>query len=152
MNEKEIFDKVQTIISEQLGVEKSQVTKDANFANDLGADSLDTVELVMAIEEAFDIEIPDETAEKISNLQQAVDFISQKVTAQFRLEIEKQDISFLMYPIFIYDDNVFYKQKYKSVNKKELIDIVAKKSGMTKTETESLVTIALETIVESVAK
>ena len=57
-----------------------------------------------------------------------------------------------MYPIFIYDDNVFYKQKYKSVNKKELIDIVAKKSGMTKTETESLVTIALETIVESVAK
>ena len=57
-----------------------------------------------------------------------------------------------MYPIFIYDDNIFYKQKYKSVNKKELIDIVAKKSGMTKTETESLVTIALETIVESVAK
>ena len=81
MNEQEIFDKVQTIISEQLGVEKSQVTKDANFANDLGADSLDTVELVMAIEEAFDIEIPDETAEKISNLQQAVDFISQKVIA-----------------------------------------------------------------------
>jgi acyl carrier protein len=81
MNEKEIFDKVQTIISDQLGVEKSQVTKDANFANDLGADSLDTVELVMAIEEAFNIEIPDETAEQISNLQQAVDFIKQKVAA-----------------------------------------------------------------------
>lgn len=81
MNEQEIFDKVQSIISEQLGVEKSQVTKDANFANDLGADSLDTVELVMAIEEAFNIEIPDETAEQISNLQQAVDFIRQKVAA-----------------------------------------------------------------------
>jgi acyl carrier protein len=81
MNEQEIFDKVQSIISEQLGVEKAQVTKDANFANDLGADSLDTVELVMAIEEAFNIEIPDETAEQISNLQQAVDFIRQKVVA-----------------------------------------------------------------------
>lgn len=81
MTEKEVFEKVQTIIAEQLGVEKDQVTKDANFANDLGADSLDTVELVMAIEEAFNIEIPDETAEKISNLQQAVDFINQKVVA-----------------------------------------------------------------------
>jgi acyl carrier protein len=81
MTEKEVFEKVQTIIAEQLGVEKDQVTKDANFANDLGADSLYTVELVMAIEEAFNIEIPDETAEKISNLQQAVDFINQKVAA-----------------------------------------------------------------------
>ena len=81
MNEEEIFGKVQSIISEQLGVEKSQVTKEANFANDLGADSLDTVELVMAMEEAFNIEIPDETAEQISNMQQAVDYIKQKVTA-----------------------------------------------------------------------
>ena len=81
MSEQEVFDKVQTIIAEQLGVERDQVTKDASFANDLGADSLDTVELVMAIEEAFNIEIPDETAEKISNLQQAVDFINQKVVA-----------------------------------------------------------------------
>jgi len=81
MSEQEVFDKVQAIIPEQLGVEKDQVTKDANFANDLGADSLDTVELVMAIEEAFNIEIPDETAEKISNLQQDVDFINQKVAA-----------------------------------------------------------------------
>lgn len=81
MSEQEVFNKVQTIIAEQLGVEKDQVTKDASFANDLGADSLDTVELVMAIEEAFNIEIPDETAEKISNLQQAVDFINQKVVA-----------------------------------------------------------------------
>ena len=75
MNEKEIFDKVQTIISEQLGVEKSQVTKDANFANDLGADSLDTVELVMAIEEAFEIDIDDEAAGKIFTVQDALDYI-----------------------------------------------------------------------------
>ena len=81
MTEQEILTKVQSIIAEQLGVEKSQVTKEANFANDLGADSLDTVELVMAMEEAFNIEIPDETAEQISNMQQAVDFIRQKVTA-----------------------------------------------------------------------
>lgn len=81
MNEQEIFDKVQSIIVENLSVDKEQVTKEANFANDLGADSLDTVELVMAIEEAFDIEIPDETAEQIGTLQQAVDFISQKVAA-----------------------------------------------------------------------
>lgn len=79
MNEQEIFDKVQGIICEQLGVEKKHVTNEANFANDLGADSLDTVELVMAIEDAFNIEIPDETAEQISNLQQAVDFIKQKL-------------------------------------------------------------------------
>lgn len=79
MTEQEILEKVQGIISEQLGVEKDKVTKEANFANDLGADSLDTVELVMAIEEAFNIEIPDETAEKISNLEQAVTFIKEKV-------------------------------------------------------------------------
>ena len=79
MTEQEILEKVQGIISEHLGVEKDKVTKEANFANDLGADSLDTVELVMAIEEAFNIEIPDETAEKISNLEQAVSFIKEKV-------------------------------------------------------------------------
>ena len=75
MNEKEIFDKVQTIISEQLGVEKSQVTKDANFANDLGADSLDTVELIMEFEKEFDIQIPDDQAENIATVGQAVSYI-----------------------------------------------------------------------------
>nr|YP_009296560.1 acyl carrier protein [Apophlaea sinclairii]AOM65700.1 acyl carrier protein [Apophlaea sinclairii] len=75
MDTKEIFDKVQEIIVQQLGVEKSQVTKNANFADDLGADSLDTVELVMAIEEEFSIEISDEAAENIANLEQAVEFI-----------------------------------------------------------------------------
>jgi acyl carrier protein len=81
MSEKEIFDKVQKIVSEQLGVDASEVTPQASFANDLGADSLDTVELVMALEEEFDIEIPDEAAEEIATVQSAVDYISNKVVA-----------------------------------------------------------------------
>nr|YP_010937696.1 acyl carrier protein [Palisada intermedia]WKW95757.1 acyl carrier protein [Palisada intermedia] len=74
-----IFEKVRNIVSLQLGVDKQLVTLEANFANDLGADSLDTVELVMAIEEEFGIEIPDEDAEKIATLNQAVKFIEQAV-------------------------------------------------------------------------
>lgn len=81
MNEAEIFDKVKKIVTEQLSVEVSNVTPQANFANDLGADSLDTVELVMALEEEFDIEIPDEAAEQITTVQEAVDYISNKVAA-----------------------------------------------------------------------
>ena len=81
MNETEIFDKVKKIVVEQLSVEVSNVTSKANFANDLGADSLDTVELVMALEEEFDIEIPDEAAEQITTVQEAVDYISNKVAA-----------------------------------------------------------------------
>lgn len=75
----EIFEKVKKIVTDQLSVEASKVTPQANFANDLGADSLDTVELVMALEEEFDIEIPDEAAEKITTVQEAVDYISDKV-------------------------------------------------------------------------
>ncbi|MBI3583996.1 MAG: acyl carrier protein [Nitrospinae bacterium] len=67
--------KVKEIIVEQLGVEDSEVTPTASFVNDLGADSLDTVELVMAFEEAFDIEIPDEAAEKITTVKDAIDYI-----------------------------------------------------------------------------
>nr|YP_009944618.1 acyl carrier protein [Osmundea sinicola]QFR99912.1 acyl carrier protein [Osmundea sinicola] len=74
-----IFEKVRDIVSLQLGVDKQLVTLEANFANDLGADSLDTVELVMAIEEEFNIEIPDEHAEKIATLNEAVKFIEQAV-------------------------------------------------------------------------
>lgn len=81
MSEKEIFDKVQKIVSDQLGVDVSEVTPQASFAEDLKADSLDTVELVMALEEEFDIEIPDEAAEAIATVQSAVDYISNKVTA-----------------------------------------------------------------------
>ena len=71
----EILGKVQKIVSEQLGVDEAEVKPEASFANDLGADSLDTVELVMALEEEFDIEIPDEAAESISTVQSAVEFI-----------------------------------------------------------------------------
>lgn len=75
------FETVRNIVAQQLGVEKNLVTREANFASDLGADSLDTVELVMAIEEEFDIEIPDEDAEKIATLNEAVKFIEQAVNA-----------------------------------------------------------------------
>ncbi|HLA48252.1 MAG: acyl carrier protein [Nitrospinae bacterium RIFCSPLOWO2_12_39_16] len=67
--------KVKEIIVEQLGVEDSEVTPTASFVNDLGADSLDIVELVMAFEEAFDIEIPDEAAEKIATVKDAINYI-----------------------------------------------------------------------------
>ncbi|MFE4107516.1 acyl carrier protein [Almyronema epifaneia] len=78
MSQDAVFEKVQKIVAEQLGVEESEVKPEASFANDLGADSLDTVELVMALEEEFDIEIPDEAAENIGTVQAAVDFIKEK--------------------------------------------------------------------------
>ena len=67
--------RVKKIIMDQLGVKEEQVTNDASFVEDLGADSLDTVELVMALEEEFECEIPDEDAEKITTVQQAIDYI-----------------------------------------------------------------------------
>ena len=72
----DIEGKVKKIISEQLGVPETDVKPAASFVNDLGADSLDTVELVMALEEEFETEIPDEEAEKITTVQQAIDYIS----------------------------------------------------------------------------
>jgi len=71
----DIEQKVKDIIVEQLGVDAAEVKPEASFVNDLGADSLDTVELVMALEEAFDMEIPDEEAEKIQTVGQAVEYI-----------------------------------------------------------------------------
>lgn len=68
--------RVKKIVVEQLGVKDEEVTNQASFVDDLGADSLDTVELVMALEEEFETEIPDEDAEKITTIQQAVDYIS----------------------------------------------------------------------------
>ena len=69
------FEKVRDIVVEQLGVDEEQVTLEATFIDDLGADSLDIVELIMAFEEEFNIEIPDEAAEKIKTVQDVVDYI-----------------------------------------------------------------------------
>ena len=71
-----IEDRVKKIIMEQLSVKEEQVASDASFVDDLGADSLDTVELVMALEEEFECEIPDEDAEKITTVQQAIDYVN----------------------------------------------------------------------------
>ncbi|AKG23330.1 acyl carrier protein [Calothrix sp. 336/3] len=81
MSQADIFEKVKKIVADQLSVEADTIKPQSNFANDLGADSLDTVELVMALEEEFDIEIPDEAAEKITTVQEAVDYINDKVAA-----------------------------------------------------------------------
>jgi acyl carrier protein len=72
-----VEERVKKIVAEQLGVKDEEVTSDASFVDDLGADSLDTVELVMALEEEFETEIPDEDAEKITTVQQAIDYIVQ---------------------------------------------------------------------------
>jgi len=74
-----VAEKIKQIVSEQLGVDEGEVTPTASFVDDLGADSLDTVELVMAFEEAFEIEIPDEEAEKIRTVQDAVTYVEKKV-------------------------------------------------------------------------
>ncbi len=71
-----IEQRVKKIVAEQLGVNEADVKTDSSFVNDLGADSLDTVELVMALEEEFECEIPDEEAEKITTVQQATDYIN----------------------------------------------------------------------------
>ena len=71
-----VEERVKKIVVEQLGVNETEVTPEASFVDDLGADSLDTVELVMALEEEFDCEIPDEEAEKITTVQQAIDYIN----------------------------------------------------------------------------
>lgn len=71
-----IEDRVKKIVAEQLGVNESEVNNSASFVDDLGADSLDTVELVMALEEEFETEIPDEEAEKITTVQLAIDYIN----------------------------------------------------------------------------
>ena len=74
----EIAEKVKSIIIDKLGVEESEVTPEASFTNDLGADSLDTVELIMALEEEFDLEIPDEDAEGLTTVKAVIDYIEDK--------------------------------------------------------------------------
>ena len=76
-----VEERVKAIIVEQLGVDAEEVTAEASFVEDLGADSLDTVELVMALEEEFECEIPDEDAEKITSVQQAIDYVKAHVKA-----------------------------------------------------------------------
>ena len=79
MSSEEILEKVKAIIVEQLGVAEASVTMEASFIDDLGADSLDIVELVMALEEEFDIEIPDADAEKVTTVGDVVDYIKENV-------------------------------------------------------------------------
>ena len=73
-----MLDKIKSIVVDQLGVDESQVTEDASFVDDLGADSLDTVELIIAFEEEFDIEIPDEDAQKIKTVKDVIEYIESK--------------------------------------------------------------------------
>ncbi|MEK9150445.1 MAG: acyl carrier protein [Candidatus Desantisbacteria bacterium] len=75
----DVFERVKKIVIEQLGVNESQITEDASYIDDLGADSLDTVELVMALEEEFGLEIPDEDAERITTISQTVTYIEEKI-------------------------------------------------------------------------
>ena len=75
-------ERVKEIIVEQLGVNPSEVTNEASFIEDLGADSLDTVELVMAFEEEFDIEIPDDDAEKLTNVGKAIEYLKEKLAGK----------------------------------------------------------------------
>ena len=77
MQEQEIQEKVISIVAEQMGVDKGEINRDTNFVNDLNADSLDTVELVMEFEDEFETSIPDEDAEKITTVGQAIDFIKE---------------------------------------------------------------------------
>ncbi len=79
MSAEDIFDKVKEIIIEQLGVAESAITLEASFIDDLGADSLDIVELIMALEEEFDLEIPDSDAEKVVTVGDVVDYIKENV-------------------------------------------------------------------------
>ncbi len=79
MSSEEIFDKVKEIIVEQLGVAENTVTMEASFIDDLGADSLDIVELIMALEEEFDLEIPDADAEKVVSVGDVVEYIKENV-------------------------------------------------------------------------
>lgn len=81
-SEKEVEEKVISIVSEQLGVDKAEISKETSFVNDLNADSLDTVELIMELEDAFEMSIPDEEAEKIQTVGQAVEYILQHLNAK----------------------------------------------------------------------
>lgn len=77
MDEQKVYDDIKKVVVEQLGVSESEIKKESSFVDDLGADSLDTVELVMALEEAFSIEIPDEDAEKIKTIGDTINYVKE---------------------------------------------------------------------------
>ena len=79
MTEEEVFAKVKGLVAKQLSIDEKEITREASFLDDLGADSLDTVELIMSFEEDFDIEIPDEDAEQIRKVQDVLDFVQKKL-------------------------------------------------------------------------
>jgi acyl carrier protein len=81
-SQEEVQEKVISIVSEQLGVDKAEISRETSFVNDLNADSLDTVELIMELEDAFEMSIPDEEAEKIQTVGQAIDYIVQHMNAK----------------------------------------------------------------------
>ena len=96
MSSEEIFEKVKGIIVDQLGVADTSVTMEASFIDDLGADSLDIVELIMALEEEFDMEIPDGDAEKIVTVSDVVDYIKENVQENMK-GVSQKDIPFFFY-------------------------------------------------------
>ncbi len=79
MNREELLSKVKEIVSDKLSISEDQVTEEASFIDDLGADSLDTVELIMALEDEFELDIPDEEAEKLGTVGKAIDYVLEKV-------------------------------------------------------------------------
>ncbi|MBD3413342.1 MAG: acyl carrier protein [Candidatus Aminicenantes bacterium] len=79
MKREELLGKVKEIVSDKLSISEDQVTEDASFIDDLGADSLDTVELIMALEDEFELDIPDEEAEKLDTVGKAIDYVLEKV-------------------------------------------------------------------------
>ncbi len=79
MDREELLAKVKVIVSDKLSISEDQVTEEASFIDDLGADSLDTVELIMALEDEFELDIPDEEAEKLDTVGKAIDFVLEKV-------------------------------------------------------------------------
>ena len=106
-----IEERVKKIIIEQLGVKEEDVKHEASFVDDLGADSLDTVELVMALEEEFDTEIPDEEAEKITTVQSAIDYIKAHAAQVVRLARCAMQTGSARLPVFICDGQKSMKAK-----------------------------------------
>jgi acyl carrier protein len=80
MNKDELFAKIKSIVADKLSISEDQITEEASFIDDLGADSLDTVELVMALEDEFDLDIPDDEAEKLTTVSKAIDYVLNNVT------------------------------------------------------------------------